>query len=906
MLLELVQVEGSHTGTRIPSPIAQVILTQHFTSLLKACVAIVYGPETHDAQNEVRQKIDDLLTMVPSSQTMASLGSMMGQFSLPSLRLACSRLLSEQLLRPDGVRGLCGSILGESVSVNEESAPLVKLEKIARVLSSIPSSMKPEDYYRLVLPRLLSILQPQLTADGKLLSSAPDSHKRAVAFTISRMLSTNAELVPRVLGETLHTPFFPPSTPERPAQKALPALETLETLFTNVDPSSLVPTRLLGPIIAPLYALLAHLDKMRTGDPTLKELVRGLFRTWASTVDDGDAIDGWWTIVRSGAGWGDREGVSWHIVGDDVQLRIGETAQSSFTIQAATDVESLATGEGDARVFGFKPEPAHLVSLLKSAERKEVASALLVRALDEYQSLQMLDLDPLKTIFNLRLVMEMVDQLGSAAMTKPEHVLAFISHALRTSQENVRKGPKDGSKKGASKSGLASLRIVEEEDGESDSDDDAEDSDDEGPSDMLETALNLLLAVLEANPDITPINTPLLQVVLSDLEPLTLHHSEGIRSLSRETRLVLTARNASSSDVTTGVPIQSEDPKQKAQETYQQALKLLQDPILPVRAHGLVLLRKLIIPAKSNASDKEVDLDPALVPAILSIFLQCVQEDDSYIFLNAVQGLAAMVDKLGREILKGLVDVYAGGLSDGHGHNMTKAELDRRVRVGEALNQSIRRCGDALSIYVDILVPPLFQIVRSRDLPTTLRMSALGLLARCTETSAVSILPWWADLSAGLLELVQLEGVAIQSRTKKPNASEAGPSNDGVEGAARPKRKPEEEMDIKPLSVDPKMAPFRRSALHFLSMLLRSTVERLQDVQRAPVMTLDSGNIKLPGLGRRGLMDSEEYFSSDLLKRMRVVLGYARATDVDDVVRVMAREALELVNALEMARLGLT
>jgi hypothetical protein len=98
-------------------------------------------------------------------------------------------------------------------------------------------------------------------------------------------------------------------------------------------------------------------------------------------------------------------------------------------------------------------------------------------------------------------------------------------------------------------------------------------------------------------------------------------------------------------------------------------------------------------------------LDPTLAPAILSIFLQAVQDDDSYIFLNAVQGLAAMVDSLGKEVLKGLIDEYAGGL-DGLGASVvTQRDIDVRTRIGEALGVVIKRCGSALGIYGKILLP---------------------------------------------------------------------------------------------------------------------------------------------------------------------------------------------------------
>jgi hypothetical protein len=183
------------------------------------------------------------------------------------------------------------------------------------------------------------------------------------------------------------------------------------------------------------------------------------------------------------------------------------------------------------------------------------------------------------------------------------------------------------------------------------------------------------------------------------LEPLLNGASHSLRTLAREARLVMTARLASSS-VTSSKPSTADVNKQDAQETYQQALKLLQDPILPVRAHGLLLLRQLV----SSQSTSTSRVDPALVPAIISIFVQAVQDDDSYIFLNAVQGLAAMVDTFGKDVLKHLVNIYANGLDAIGALNMTQNDIDTRLRVGEALGQVIRRYGETLTIYGDYLM----------------------------------------------------------------------------------------------------------------------------------------------------------------------------------------------------------
>lgn len=162
--------------------------------------------------------------------------------------------------------------------------------------------------------------------------------------------------------------------------------------------------------------------------------------------------------------------------------------------------------------------------------------------------------------------------------------------------------------------------------------------------------------------------------------------------------MVITARSASTS--ATSRPSKTrDDGKETAQEIYQKSLKLLQDPILPVRAHGLLLLRQLVTPKPKSAQDSATVTDPALVPAILSIFLQSVQDDDSYIFLNAVQGLAAMVDTFGKEVLKGLLRDYSGGLDTMAADSMAQHDLDVRIRIGEALSTVIIRCGNTLGKY---------------------------------------------------------------------------------------------------------------------------------------------------------------------------------------------------------------
>ncbi|KAG9038544.1 hypothetical protein FRB95_000765 [Tulasnella sp. JGI-2019a] len=883
------------------SHITQIIVTRHITPLLKACVLLAWASNSSEKALELRKIIDRLLSLLPVPQSLASLGSINSQLNFPPYNVACGRLLTQQLLSPGGVRGLCSSVLGEGII--GEAAPLQKLESIARILSTTPSNMATQTYYSLIIPRIMAILSPD---DEAVQTPAPESHKRAAALSISRMLATKPGAASHVMSNGLLRPFGPPDLGSPVEQaSATRSLQTLQDLLAHGDPTPTLPKYLLGSILPSLYALLAQLDSMRTADPSLKELVKGLLRAWVGTVDLNEAVNGWWNVLRSGGGWGERDDIIWHVVGEDVEVQLTTAALPSLSLLTPAERKVLDEADDEADALDLRPNPRHLVALLKTIDRKDVNSALLVRALDQYQALQASDEEPLKTMLYLKFVLEMVDQLGSTVLSNPEHILSFVSHALRSEGEknaDVVPGMK-ASVLASDTTSRDSLFIVEPKNAVK-ADDEEEDSDDESDNDLIETALNLLLAVLEANEKLTSMNTPLLQVIESDIEVLTTHASTTVGALAREARLVLTARNASTSTAGSQIGTGPEDPRQRAQEQYQQALKLLQDPILPVRAHGLVLLKNLVLSAKAPTPGSRSTVDPALIPAILSIFLQLVQEDDSYIFLNAVQGLVAMADTLGPEILKGLVDVYGGGLVDGAaGSHMTKAELDRRVRVGEALGQFIRKCGDTLNMHVNTLVPALFGLVRSRHLPTTLRTSALSLLAQCAEVSPLAMLPWSADLCSGVTDLVQLEGVSALPADMQPR-KEATSTDDKPDTDHPVRPTPLEEMDVKPLSQDPKLAPLRRAGLHFISVLLRALVTSAQDAEPASlssVPSLDASNFRMGRTSTKttATMLREEYMPAVAVKHMRLVLGYARATDVDDVVRVMAGEVLELLSALQ-------
>jgi hypothetical protein len=101
--------------------------------------------------------------------------------------------------------------------------------------------------------------------------------------------------------------------------------------------------------------------------------------------------------------------------------------------------------------------------------------------------------------------MQMQTQLAETAgpsniLSKPEHILSFIKHALTsvtTSQPPTNQGAQRKTKDSL---GMGDLRIVPQKDDLSnndDSDDEAHTSDTSTDGEMVETAVDLLLAILE-------------------------------------------------------------------------------------------------------------------------------------------------------------------------------------------------------------------------------------------------------------------------------------------------------------------------------------------------------------------------------------------------------------------------
>jgi hypothetical protein len=182
----------------------------------------------------------------------------------------------------------------------------------------------------------------------------------------------------------------------------------------------------------------------------------------------------------------------------------------------------------------------------------------------------------------------------------------------------------------------------------------------------------------------------------------------------------------------------------------------------------------------------------------------------------------------------------------------------------------------------DILIPPLFELVRGSHISTTIRTSSLSLLATIADTADLALLPYVNDLANAMLDLLQVEG-ARASTQGDPFVADANSNSN-----TSPFSPPTATMDTQPTAADAKFPPFRRASLHFLGVLVRAHTQRAYD---------SSGSSASTG-GVPPVYDFPVW-------RATTTLGYVAATDADAVVRVMAREVGEAIHALQRALVGL-
>ncbi|XP_047481476.1 transport and Golgi organization protein 6 homolog isoform X2 [Penaeus chinensis] len=148
---------------------------------------------------------------------------------------------------------------------------------------------------------------------------------------------------------------------------------------------------------------------------------------------------------------------------------------------------------------------------------------------------------------------------------------------------------------------------------------------------------------------------------------------------------------------------------QEVKSTYKEAMDDLFSPLLPVRGHSLLALGKLI-----EQRDPETLLHK---DHLLTIFQHNLKDEDSYIYLMAVQGLSVLCDAYPDKIVGILTAEFSVG----------ERTVEDRAKLAEALTRASRRLGPLLPHYKEQFINALLAGVRDGEpLVRAASLSSLG------------------------------------------------------------------------------------------------------------------------------------------------------------------------------------
>ncbi|KAJ8655234.1 hypothetical protein O0I10_009102 [Lichtheimia ornata] len=641
------------------------------------------------------------------------------------LRSICGRFLSRILLKPRGV----ATVLEFTVA-DVEQVQLDQLEKVSKLVLAVPKQMPSvESYYAVIAPQLVTLLQESVQNPN-----ARASTRQVVTFILGRMIThhptlSKSMIVDPIVGSFVNTwnkqqeDTTTASAMDTDDQQALSEselellLRTLHQIMVGGEPSGQVIQAFLDKAVLALYYLYDYTVKSKSG---LREMVLDILKTYFRIIGSNEAVNDLKRVVLS-------------------KRDLSGSRLAYFAPGSSGGVEMRVRAYPKPLGGNELPlDPAVLVNFISQANNQSLCGDFFVFLLSEYSGLQSLagDTDPRLMLLILHLITGMQDTLGPEILSKPAQIVGFASNVIHGYVENIErlKEKQRASNSKAKQQRVDITNIVSSEDVEQEIPDDEQVQED---FESLIMAISLLRAVIHENDEL---DTKVNQLLESTIEPLKKLESYQIEELQAPVQELLLAITSLVSAQRMARSKRS-DGLDASKEKYREAMKALQDELLPVRAHGMAMLRDMVLARDPLVSSGE-GLDN-----VLDIFIRLVQDEDSYIYLNAIKGLSALTDTHGNEIIKKLGAIYSDNAQT----------LDNRLRIGEALLQTVQRAGDALSIYVKNLVKPLETVLNRPQVDVHLRVSALSILSTACQTCPAAMAGMLHALVDWVLNILEIE-----------------------------------------------------------------------------------------------------------------------------------------------------
>jgi hypothetical protein len=189
-----------------------LVMSKHFVDILSALLQLIYSPlyNSHQTPSSIisnptnglstseldfcRTTFDSFVDTIQPGYLVDNLSLLLAVGSgLKWLQKICGNLLTKLMLRPNGVK----IVLEHTLVTGSKEVTIKSFEKIADLVSSIPSNVSKQEYYYIVGPQIYLLL---CGGGGNDLS-------RASVFIIRKMLKKELELARTYILEKVFSPF---------------------------------------------------------------------------------------------------------------------------------------------------------------------------------------------------------------------------------------------------------------------------------------------------------------------------------------------------------------------------------------------------------------------------------------------------------------------------------------------------------------------------------------------------------------------------------------------------------------------------------------------------------------------------------------------------------------------------
>ncbi|KZM27795.1 uncharacterized protein EKO05_0001351 [Ascochyta rabiei] len=701
-LSSLLSILRQREGTGLQPLIAQ----RSLPDIISALAELAFAPQrTQQSHSIFEPAYNDLLACSPISRLLPLLTTFLQQ-PLPAwLKPRMAAELAAVPTRPHGVRHviefLSISYLSKNTQIPRDASgpqsrvpiPLEAVTQASKLLVSPPRETNQDEWIRQLAPQLWSLLDGD---EGRELSRA------AGQIIAGGILCKKATGAPGTVGwklfaqpileiispEGTATAVSRNSTQDRvvvPDQDLLLGLQRLSVITTSYSHAGLI-SRLVGPVLLPLWALLNYARSKRSLDKVWGDLPRRIISRYITVACDPKQMD----RVATNLFW---DGNS--------DWTFGPGTKGGIEIRMRQDVGAGGAGEIDAilsHIGDLTGRVDLLVTLLADAGvSDDIAGLIFLQVTKRWlcpnqnsKATVLLETehDPLSAFTDAKLSEALASKFKDSFARSPQQIIELVSQILQnyTSDHRVKFEQRSKSHK-PSRANLGSIVTAKSGPGDKASKGDTADED------LVSFAISILNTLVAA-PDFERIclNDALLLQVTGHLQYLVHHSHEGLVSPvivnSASSLLQLLTSTAPSSDPSRA----NVDALAEHRIVLKEALQELTSPEAPNRTWGLSTLLKVI---QNTYSFPVIDV-PLTTYLVLSASLA---DAESYVHTAAMPVLVALALRTPHPVInilvEALLDVDERSFKLSKGRMTEEKEqalqeaLDYRLRVGEVLNSVI-------------------------------------------------------------------------------------------------------------------------------------------------------------------------------------------------------------------------